>query len=153
MKKYIMSRKVKRCVEGYFTVEAAMVLPMVCVVVLFIVYLWFFQYNRCVMEQDAGVLALRGVAMQTENQEERMMNLRNQANGMNREKYIAWECNEAELKIGNGVVEVVQSGRNLMSFGIAGLGEQEAMLNVSFENHLLNPVSFVRNYRKIMGGE
>lgn len=138
--------------EGYFTVEAAMVLPMVCVVVILIVYLWFFQYNRCLMEQDMGVLALRGAAMQGDNTE-RIDKLREQADTLYTEKYIAWDRGEIALAIGHGVVTVEQTGSIRLPFGKSAGGANAAEVTVSYENHLVSPVSFVRNYRKTIGGE
>lgn len=100
-----------------------------------------------------GVLALRGVAMQTGDNVERSLRLREQADAMYKDKYIAWECGETELKIGYGVVNLKQTGRIRIPFGIPGSGEKEAISTASYENHLLSPVSFVRTYRKILGGE
>ena len=54
----------RRKVDGFFTVEAAMVLSITLSAILLIIYLLFFQYNRCLMEQDMGTLALRGAVMQ-----------------------------------------------------------------------------------------
>lgn len=139
--------------EGYFTVEAAMVLPMVCVVVLLIVYLWFFQYNRCLMEQDMGALALRGVAIQAEDSTERIEKLREQADALYTEKYIAWDCEEIVLTTGHGVVRVEQIGTIRIPFGNSVGGADAAEVSVSYENRLLSPVTFVRNYRRMIGGE
>lgn len=152
MKKY-RRYNLENCVGGYFTVEAAMLMPIVCVVILLVVYLWFFQYNRCLMEQDVGALALRGAVMQTEDNEERMENLRSQADAIYRDKYVAWKYDEAELEIGHGTVSVKQTGGIQIPFGIPGSNETMAEYAAICENHLLNPVIFVRSYRKLTGGE
>jgi hypothetical protein len=39
--------------DGYMTVEASLVLPMVLCVMVVLLYLGFFLYDRCAMEQDA----------------------------------------------------------------------------------------------------
>ena len=53
-----MKRKYYR---AYFTVEAAVLYPVVLGVVLLMMYLLFFQYDRCLLEQDMGRAAgLRG---------------------------------------------------------------------------------------------
>lgn len=46
-----MKRKYYR---AYFTVEAAVLYPVVLGVVLLMMYLLFFQYDRCLLEQDMG---------------------------------------------------------------------------------------------------
>ena len=43
---------------AYLTVEAALILPMVLGVIILVIYLLFFQYDRCLMEQNVGKLAL-----------------------------------------------------------------------------------------------
>lgn len=46
--------------NGYFTVEASLIIPTVILLIAFLFYLTFFLYNRCVLSQDAYVLAFRG---------------------------------------------------------------------------------------------
>ena len=46
--------------NAYFTVEAALVLPLVTGAILFVIYTMLFQYDRCLLEQDIGALALWG---------------------------------------------------------------------------------------------
>ena len=58
------SKRLTQDVRAYFTVEAAMVMSLVLSVVVMVVYIMFFQYNRCIMEQDVGTLVLKGSTMQ-----------------------------------------------------------------------------------------
>ena len=46
--------------NAYFTVEAALVFSITISVILFVVYLLLFQYDRCLLEQDMGAMALWG---------------------------------------------------------------------------------------------
>ena len=46
--------------NAYFTVEAALVLPVVIGAILFVIYMMLFQYDRCLLEQDIGGIALWG---------------------------------------------------------------------------------------------
>lgn len=45
---------------GYFTVEAAMVLPFVTMIIVMLMFMTIYCYNRCVLEQCAYEAALRG---------------------------------------------------------------------------------------------
>ena len=47
-------------VNGYMTVEASLLMPMVILLYLLIVMGGFFLYDRCVMSQDFYLLAFRG---------------------------------------------------------------------------------------------
>ena len=87
-KRSLVEMKIHRKkIEGYFTVEAAMVLPIVIAVILMIIYMWFFQYNRCLMEQDTAILALRGSILQAEEKEEVFSFVQAQYQERNKEKY------------------------------------------------------------------
>lgn len=49
----------KNALDAYFTVEAAFVVPMALFAVVMVVYLSFYMYDRCVLEQDCYVLSYR----------------------------------------------------------------------------------------------
>lgn len=45
---------------GYFTVEAALIMPLVIAILVPMIFLSFYSYDRCVLEQCAYAAALRG---------------------------------------------------------------------------------------------
>lgn len=144
-----------RKINAYFTVEAALILPMVLGVIVLIIYLWFFQYDRCLMEQDAGILALRGTIMKAEDNQERVRMLIKEAEQMNKEKYVAWEEKKGDFTIEKGRLQVKKAGE--LCFPFRGLqfwnGENVWEVEVVYENQLLSPVSMIRYYRKLTGGK
>lgn len=46
--------------NGYFTVEASLIFPMVLLFTVMMIFLAFYSYDRCVLEQSAYEAALRG---------------------------------------------------------------------------------------------
>lgn len=48
-----------RDISGYFSVEAALVLPMVLGVYLFLIGVLFVQYDRCLLEQDMASMLIK----------------------------------------------------------------------------------------------
>ena len=52
-------RKQGREAEAYFTVEAALLVPVALCIFVMIIYLSFYLYDRCVMAQDCYVLSYR----------------------------------------------------------------------------------------------
>ena len=50
----------KHCMAAYFTVEAALILPVVMLLTVMMIFLAFYSYDRCVMEHSAYEAALRG---------------------------------------------------------------------------------------------
>ena len=133
----------KRKIDGYFTLEAALILPMVLAVILFVLYLLFFQYNRCLMEQDMGILALRGALMQTEDHDDRIRQLREMTAKQDWDKYLAWEMEEVTLSAGQGKMSVMRKGQIRTPF--RGEGAAAGFSTVAaYENHILSPATFVR---------
>lgn len=57
-------------VSGYMTVEAALVMTVVMLVYLFIIRCMFFQYDRCILEQETARLAVRYAGVSRESLEE-----------------------------------------------------------------------------------
>lgn len=140
---------------AYMTVEAVLILPIVFGVILLVIYLWFYQYDRCLMEQDAGMLAMRGAAMGAEDYEERMEATKSLLAENYAGKYVAWEDLGTDIKIAKGKISVKQKGS--IPFPFSGLafwdGESLWKMSVSYENELLSPASILRKYRNVMGGK
>lgn len=53
-------RELRKTEEGYFTVEAALIFPMVLLFTVMMIFLAFYSYDRCILEQSAYEAALRG---------------------------------------------------------------------------------------------
>lgn len=62
MERYRQNRRkiFRKEVNGYFTVEASMIVPIIILLIAALFYLTFFLYNRCVLSQDAYILAFYG---------------------------------------------------------------------------------------------
>lgn len=139
--------------EGYFTVEAALVLPMVLMEAVLVIYLLMFQYDRCLMEQDTGILAFRGMVAQGDARE-KVEGLAEQAAEQDKGKYIAWEMDDARLKLNRGKLHIERSGRLAFPF-YHMVGNVDAVWRAGavYENHVASPVVFVRSWRKMTGGK
>lgn len=144
-----------RKVNAYFTVEAALVLPVVLGVIVLIIYLWFFQYDRCLMEQDAGILALRGAILEAADNQERVQLLEREAKQINKEKYVAWEEEKEDFIIKEGKLQVSKAGE--IRFPFRGLqfwnGEDIWGTETIYKNQILSPTTLIRYYRKLTGGK
>lgn len=136
--------------NAYFTVEAAMVLPLVMSVFLFLVYMLFFQYNRCVLEQDMGAIALWGsVLYGDESSLEEQIEKRLEE--LYREKYVVWEWLSLNVSIKENAVSAEGSGR--IVFPLPGWnfwnGENLWETKASYSFHRLSPEAFLRMCRSL----
>lgn len=146
---------VKQRQNAYFTIEAAMVVTITICVIVSLIYLVFLQYNRCLMEQDIGALALKGCTILAEDKEELMQELKQQESKVNWKKYIIWEKGEMELELAGGTIKVSGSGRLQIPFGNMYVEKDKNCWRVSaeYENQRIDPVSSIRLYRKLTGGK
>lgn len=145
-----MKKKKKNTANGdknaYLTVEAALVLPVFIGVLLFIIYMLFFQYNRCLMEQDLEAAALWGSGVAEEDTKALETMIRERMAGMYRDKYIVWRFTELEAELkrnrfmvkGTAQLKLPLSGWNFWS------KENIWGSSVSYECRRFSPVTFVR---------
>lgn len=145
------SAKRKKNLSAYFTVEAAMVFPIVFSVILLVLYLLLFQYNRCLQEQDIGILALKGCNIQTEDKEAKKELLEKNYTAVDWEKYLAWEREKATVTLEKNKVQVKQKARFRFPFAslLSWDAQEEWQIETTFENQITSPVDFVRICKKI----
>lgn len=140
-----------RRIKAYFTVEAALLFPVVTGCILFVAYAWIFQYNRCLAEQDTGALAVFGSADWTKDREEVFRELESRNKRSSQEKYVAWERGETAVRIEKNEIQITQRGKLALPNIAAGkraLWETEA----TCRSQIISPVFFVRAGRKILAG-
>ncbi len=94
--------------DGYMTVEASFVIPWVVFIVVWIIYLGFFEYDRCVVFQDNYRLAT-----QTASQICSTADQQNWLNGHIKtvfgKKYLGTRRVDTEGKVGSREIEVYSS--------------------------------------------
>ena len=142
-------------VKGYFTVEAAFLFPFVLGCLLFVIYSWFYQYDRCLMEQDIGALTLWGSILKTQEKEDLIKQLTEREREADTDKYVAWEQGKTEIKLEKDVIRVKRRGQ--VKFPFAGLNfwKKDSIWakETVFENRRIPPALFIRSWRKMIGGK
>ncbi len=140
--------------NAYFTVEAAMVLPIVISAMLTGIYLFCFQYDRCLMEQDIAGLALWGSALTSEygeDTEKIAQELKNRAGQIDRSIYAAWKFTAVDIRLEEN--EILLTGRGELKFPVPGWnflkGNNLWEARVDIKKKRLSPVFVIRQYRKL----
>lgn len=136
--------------NAYFTVEAALVFPVVISAILLMVYLLLFQYDRCLMEQDLGAMALWGSVAEAVDSAALEEKVQKRMAEMYRDKYVAWKFSKLDavldrnhfLTKGEGYVAFPLAGWNFPGKGNIWNGK------VDFDFSRLSPVTFIRLCRK-----
>lgn len=144
----------KNKLDAYLTVEAVLVMPIVIAGILLVMYLWFFQYDRCLLEIDTNAVALRVSNAEAEDNDERMFLLKKYMNEIYYDKYAAWNQNAANIKIEKGSIYVEQEGNVIFPFESLGFWNCDNIwsLKLKVKANIINPVFVVRNICKLKGG-
>ena len=139
--------------NAYFTVEAALVLPMVISGMLLGIYLFCYQYDRCLLEQDMGSLVLWG-STEAENAgdaAELKRQLQRRAAELYLDKYVAWEMTSVEINLKNDRIDVAGGGNFTFPVPQWNLWNDSSRwkADASLQCARQDPVFFIRQFRKL----
>ena len=143
----------KKYKEAYFTVEAAMVLPVIFATTVLLIFIMLFQYNRCVMEQDNGMILIHGSSMDHVTPRERVAGMDVYAGKIRDSKGIFWQERGLHISLQQDRLTVENSGSIL--YPLAGWQltriPEEWTATRSYSCMLADPVFFLRSFRKVSG--
>lgn len=141
----------KNLLYAYFTVEAALILPAAISIILFVIYVMIFQYDRCLLEQDIGALALRGSISSLESralEEEMEAEIRR----IYTDKYVAFCWGETNVTTGYGKIRIAGNGKVNIPFTLSVLNHSENGWNIHANEirRQINPILIIRAVRKVI---
>lgn len=140
--------------NAFFSLEAAMIVPLAISAILLAVGLFVFQYDRCLLEQDVAMQTVKAVSAEAKSNEELEDKIRQQAAGLYRDKYVAWDMILLDIKIKRGMIEA--AGKGTFRFPLPGwnLWNENNIWSAGagYKAHRISPVTFIRNCRKIVQG-
>ena len=145
----------RKYVEAYFVVEAALILPLAVSAIVLAVSLFVFQYDRCLMEQDIAAQALRGAVAEAESTEKLTQKIQLQTAQLYRDKYVAWDLIVMEIKLKKGIIEALGQGNFCFPLPKWNLWDRANIWEAQtvYTAHRIVPVDFIRNCRKVKGGK
>ncbi len=140
--------------NAYFTVEAALVIPVVISVMLFVIYMLLFQYNRCLLEQDMGALTLWGSSMEGDDAAALEEKTRERMHGIYMDKYVVWEITELKAELQKNKFMVKGAGQLIFPFPGWNFWSAENVwgAEAEYSGERLSPVTFIRLCRGIQNG-
>ncbi|MBE5876862.1 MAG: pilus assembly protein [Lachnospiraceae bacterium] len=142
----------KKKEKGYFTVEAALVLPFVMLIITMMLFLLIYCYDRCVMEQCAYEAALRGSSNRFRENTLAGQEAMNAAASLTEGKLFALKDLNYEVTVDMNRVTVSYSAQLNMPFvsWIAEeFGYQDFDIEVKREALRNRQVTLIRAFRKI----
>lgn len=133
--------------NGYLTVEASLIMPIVLYVCIFVIYTGFFMYDRCLMRQDAYRAALMGSSIYRDNNQNVYNTAYDAMSGFVEEKYIAAEY-KYEMTVQSTVKVLIEGSIQMPFGGIAEfIGAEKWQIQETGESKCINPVIFIRTCR------
>lgn len=141
--------------QAYFTVEAALVIPLVISVLTMTVFLFVYQYDRCLMEQDVGMLTLYAGTLETENMDEMTKLISRRAAERYADKYLFWTQSKIDINVRKDRVEIVGEGSTAIPLPNWNLlnGQKGWSAKVIRRLSRLSPTEFIRLGRRIKRSE
>lgn len=128
--------------KGYFTLEAALLMPVVFAVYCFLIYIGFYQYDRCLAEQDLRLAMLRGSKTGQMSGVERLAETYEIYENLGQDTYIAAEMERPQIRIAYGKMTGCVRGR--LDIPVPGLPETEWNIEVLGESDIRDPVFLLR---------
>lgn len=149
-----MKKGINQNKNAFFSLEAAIIVPLAISAILLAVSLFVFQYNRCLMEQDVAVQTVKAASVEAESDEELTDKIRLQTAGLYRDKYVAWDMILLDIKIKKGIVEAVGEGGFRFPLPGWNLWNEDNVWSAKagYKAHRISPVTFIRNCRRIVQG-
>ncbi len=136
--------------NAYFTVEAALIIPLTLGILIFLIFIMFYQYDRCLLEQDIGMVAFWGTTVKADDNQLLMEEVQNREANIYWEKYILFYPQDMNVSIGNGKVSVEKRGD--ISILFSGLATVPDLKNweivTSYTNRRLSPKFMLRSINK-----
>ena len=135
--------------NAYFTVEATLVLPFAIGAILFGIYMLLFQYNRCLVEQDAGMMAMWGSTLSGEMSEVEEQ-IGERFSRWYEGKYAAWETEKFQVQVHGKYVIAEMAGQLAFPVPEWNFWNKKNVwcFETGYRYARLNPVDFVRMCKK-----
>ena len=149
-----MKKGKSRNCEAYFTVEAALVLPLVMSAMLLGCYLFCFQYDRCLLEQDMGSMTVwcsRAASGNAGDARELKSKIEERMDEIYRDKYVAWEFTLMNVDLNHNNFSVNGSGQLIFPVPGWNFWNDSNIWSTEreYKSQRLSPVFMIRQFRKM----
>lgn len=97
-------------IEGYFTLEASLLFPFLMILVLILIYIGFFQYDVCLMNQENHYMVLRASELHGYPTKDIERQIRIWEQGK-KDRYVCFSCEGREIDIDTFSMKLKQKGK------------------------------------------
>ena len=137
--------------NGYFSLEACMVMPLVFYLLLFVIYAGFYQYDRCLLEQDIYRMLIRAGQVRSADNREEKKKIKEEDDRWYYDKYALCQIGTKNIEVDYGKIQIAQKAALRVNIPI--LTEWSGKPEWIFEANVIcvrnRPVDTIRKCRKV----
>lgn len=134
---------------AYFTIEATLLIPIVFLFLWFLIYLGFYQYDRCLFTQDTYILAMTEAQNYSRSNAEMYRNIMAAENDWEWENYISFQRENMEVEIAGGNISITAKASVKTPFRFPFLQNEQWGMKWNWQAKIRNPVFVMRSYKKL----
>ena len=137
--------------NGYMTVEAALLIPMVWFSLFFVIFTGFFLYDRCIAEQDSKIIVMRASQERETDEAKVIRKVMEKGELAGRKKLLFSNAVQKELQVSEDKAKIKISGRvNTILDSLVKEGFLSVFTYASeYEAEKNDPVQLIRTCRRI----
>lgn len=145
----------KHRLQGSMTLEAALIMPMVWFSLFFIIFAGFFQYDRCIAEQDGKRIILRASEMRGADEATVIRTVMGGGELAGEKKLLFSDAVEKKLEVARDKIRIKISGRvnTILDSFVRDGNIPVFSYGAEYEVKKYDPVHFIRTCRRIENGE
>lgn len=137
--------------NAYFSLEACLVMPIVFYTIIFLIYVGFYHYDKCLLQQDIYRMLIRGSQVKFSLNEEVARKIKEEDAKWYYEKYILCNWEDKTVEVLHDKIRIKQQAAVKASVPmlIKWTGMEMWSIDVDFESARIRPTDIIRNCRKL----
>lgn len=144
-------KNINNTLNGYMTLEAALLMPIVWFTLFFVLFAGFFQYDRCIAEQDGKLITIRAVEMREKEEAKVLQSVMGKEELAGGKKLLFSHFIKKELHMSDDKAKIEISGQ--INTVLSGLLEESGLsvfsYTAKYEAEQYDPTGFIRMCRRV----
>lgn len=145
----------RHILHGYMTLEAALVMPIAWFSLFFMIFAGFYQYDRCIAEQDGKRIVLRASEMRNKDEAAVIRTVMGNSELAGEKKLLFSDAVEKDLQVTKDRVKIKIGGKvkTILDSFVKNGNFNVFSYEAEYEVKKYDPVHFIRTCRRIENEE
>lgn len=145
----------RHILHGYMTLEAALVMPIAWFSLFFMIFAGFYQYDRCIAEQDGKRIVLRASEMRNKDEAAVIRTVMGNSELAGEKKLLFSDAVEKDLQVTKDRVKIKIGGKvkTILDRFVKNGNFNVFSYEAEYEVKKYDPVHFIRTCRRIENEE